>query len=103
MSARARAAMGERDRNHVDIEGWYQELYCQVIDTHALGAGFPDMLVRIPTGRGGILALVEVKTLDGVLSPSQKRFQRDFGAVEVVRTREDVQHHVDRVREQFKR
>jgi hypothetical protein len=39
-----RAAQGNRDANHGDVAKWYEELYCQVHDTHALGGGFPDML-----------------------------------------------------------
>lgn len=103
MSARARAALGERDENHAAIEAEYRAHYCQVHDCHALGGGFPDLLVRIPTARGGILALVEVKSRDGGLSPSQVRFARDFGAVTVVRSEEEARAHIARVQEGAKR
>jgi hypothetical protein len=42
-----------------------------VHDTHALGGGLPDMVVRISTPMGQIPALVEVKTSDGRLKPSE--------------------------------
>jgi hypothetical protein len=94
-----RAAMGNRDANHGDVTLWYEELYCRVHDTHAVGGGFPDLVVRIPTRRGAVVALVEVKTVDGTLRASQERFVSEWGAcVEVVQTREDVFAHVERVR-----
>ena len=61
--------MGNRDANHSAVAGWYEELWCLVRDTHALGGGFPDMVVRISTAMGQIPALVEVKTADGRLKP----------------------------------
>jgi VRR-NUC domain len=101
MSGRAasRAAMGNRDANHADVTQWYESLYCRVHDTHAVGGGFPDLVCRIPTRRGAVVALVEVKTADGTLRPSQQRFVAEWGAcVEVVCTRDDVFNHVERVR-----
>jgi VRR-NUC domain len=99
-----RAAQGTRDSNHADVAKWYEELYCLVHDTHAMGGGFPDMLVRISTRAGQVLALVEVKSADGTLRPSQERFLRDWGGgcVEVVQTRDDVFAHVERVRSRCK-
>lgn len=94
-----RAAMGNRDANHGDVTRWYEELYCRVQDTHAVGGGFPDLVVRIPTRKGAFVAIVEVKTLDGTLSKSQERFIAEWGAcVTIVQTREDVFAHVERVR-----
>jgi hypothetical protein len=92
--------MGSRDQNHADITRWYEDLYCLVHDTHALGGGFPDLLVRISTRAGHVLALVEVKTADGTLRPSQETFIRQWGTgcIEVVQTRDDVFAHVERVR-----
>jgi hypothetical protein len=85
----ARAAMGNRDANHADVQRWYEELWCLVHDTHALGGGFPDMMVGISTPMRQIPALVEVKTADGRLKPSQETFLRLWGTgcVEVVRSR----------------
>jgi hypothetical protein len=92
--------MGNRDANHADVTRWYEDLYCRVVDTHAVGGGFGDLVVRIPTKRGAVVAIVEVKTSDGTLRPNQERFLAEWGAsvVEVVCTREDVFNHVERVR-----
>ena len=102
MSGRSalRAAMGNRDANHGDVTRWYESLYCLVQDTHAVGGGFPDLCVRIPTKRGQVIALVEVKTADGTLRPSQERWLREWGCASTVtvQTREDVFAHVERVR-----
>ena len=100
-----RAAMGNRDANHADVQRWYEELYCLVHDKHVLGGGFPDMLVRISTRAGQVFALVEVKTADGTLRPSQETFIRLWGTgcIEVVQSREEVFAHVERVRGRFGR
>lgn len=101
MSGRSamRAAMGNRDANHGEITQVYESLYCKVVDTHGLGFGFPDIVVKIPTKRGPVAALVEIKTVDGTLSKSQERFVAEWGsAVAVVHTRDDVFAHVERVR-----
>jgi hypothetical protein len=93
------AAQGRPDANHADVTSWYESLYCRVIDTHAVGGGFGDIVVRIPTKRGGVVAIVEVKTADGTLRKSQERFISEWGScVEVVQTRDDVFAHVERVR-----
>jgi hypothetical protein len=93
--------MGNRDANHADVTKWYEELYCLVHDTHGLGGGFPDLVVRISTRKGHAIALVEVKTADGTLRPNQERFIGEWGAcVAVVQTRDDVFAHVERVRRQ---
>jgi hypothetical protein len=102
VTARARAAQGLPDANQAAVIGWYEALYCQCVDTSKMGGGFPDLVVRIPTRLGRILQLVEVKTRDGRLSPAQLRFDRDYGPVTVVRTREDVEAHVAEIRERFK-
>jgi hypothetical protein len=95
----ARAGMGKRDANHADVTHCYEALYCRVQDTHAVGGGFPDLVVRIPTKHGAVITIVEVKTMDGTLSKSQLRFIAEWGAcVVVVQTREDVFAHVERVR-----
>lgn len=91
--------MGSRDANHADVTHWYEEMYCLVWDTHAVGGGFPDLVVRVNTKRGFVICLVEVKSADGTLRPSQERFIREWGScVEVVQTREDVFNHVERIR-----
>lgn len=93
------AALGRPDANHAEVTRWYEELFCTVHDTHAVGGGFPDIVVKCPTKRGPQVLLVEVKTADGTLRASQERFVREWGScVTVVRTREDVFAHVQRVR-----
>jgi hypothetical protein len=100
-----RAALGNRDANQAAVARWYEELMCLTFDTHALGGGFPDLLVGIPTRAGRVLALVEVKTEDGTLRPSQENFIREWGSgcVVILQTREDVFAHVERVRSRFAR
>lgn len=89
----------KQDANHAEIVKAYEELYCQVKDTHKVGGGFPDLVVKVGTRRGPVVALVEIKTADGTLSKSQERFISEWGAVvEVVQTRDDVFAHVERVR-----
>ena len=93
------AAQGRTDANQSAVTQAYEELYCVVQDTHAVGGGFPDIVVKISTKRGAVVALVEVKTADGTLRLSQERFMREWGScVTVVQTREDVFAHVQRVR-----
>jgi hypothetical protein len=94
------AAQGRCDSNHAAIVRAYEELFCRVQDAHKIGGGFPDLICRITTKRGFVIALVEVKTPDGKLSPSQLRFIGEWGScVTVVQTREDVFAHVQRVRD----
>jgi hypothetical protein len=95
--SRHAAAKGKPDANHGEIVAAYEELYCSVVDTHGQGFGFPDLVVGI----SGHTCLVECKTDEGELLLSQRRFQRDWrgSKVEVVRTREDVLKHVQRVRQ----
>jgi len=95
------AAQGRPDANHAEVKGWYEELYCSVVDLHGVGFGCPDLLV----GLAAHTDLVEVKTDTGQLKPSQKRFQADWrGAkVVVVRTHADVINHVQNVRERASR
>lgn len=89
----------KQDANHGDIVKAYEELYCAVQDTHKVGGGFPDLVVKVSTRRGPMAALVEIKTVDGTLSKSQLRFISEWGScVEVVQTREDVFAHVSRIR-----
>jgi hypothetical protein len=93
------AAQGRTDANQSEIVEAYESLYCLVYDTHKMGGGYPDLNVRISTRRGHEVALVEIKTRDGKLSPSQTRFLAEWGScVAVVQTRDDVIAHVERVR-----
>lgn len=98
------AAQGRPDANHAQVGEWYREEWCLTFDTHKLGGGFGDWVIGIPTKRGKVLQIVEVKTPDGSLRPNQVTFLRDWGVgcVAVIQTREDVRAHVHAVREKFK-
>ena len=89
------------DANQAEVIGWYEDLYCSVVDLHGVGFGCPDILV----GFSGVNYLVEIKTQEGHLEASQNRFIRDWrgSKVVVVRTQEDVVRHVQRVRERVSR
>jgi|HubBroStandDraft_5_1064220.scaffolds.fasta_scaffold21057_5 hypothetical protein len=95
------AAQGRPDSNHSEVVGWYEELYCSVVDTHELGGGMGDLLVGI----AGVNDIVEVKTDGGQLLPSQVTFHRDWRGRKpiVIRTQADVINHVQQVRERVSR
>ena len=101
LSVRRPAAQGRTDSNQSQVIGWYEELYCSVVDLHEMGSGVPDLLV----GFSGVSDLVEVKTEEGHLEASQNRFIRDWRGrkVVVVRTHGDVIRHVQNVRERVSR
>lgn len=94
------AAQGRPDANHAEIVRQYETLFCSVRDTHAVGGGFPDLVVGI----AGVTELVEIKTTDGELLPSQVTFNRDWRGrrVRVVRSVQDVIDHVIEIRGRFK-
>jgi hypothetical protein len=83
------------DGNQAKLVAVYRKLGASVIDLHELGHDIPDLLVAIP----GVMDLSEVKTEDGKLSPGQIDFQKRWPVpVSVVRTVEDVEAHVARMR-----
>lgn len=90
-------AFNRRDGNHGEIVKAYEALFCSVVDTSKIGGGFPDLVVGI----AGRMFSVEIKTEEGELGASQKRFQATWRGpkVVVVRTVEDVFAHVKKVRE----
>lgn len=85
------------DANHQDAIGWYEALFCTVIDLSKVGGGCGDLLI----GCTGGWHMVEVKSADGELSASQLRFQRESrgGKVTVVRTQANAISHVQAIRE----
>lgn len=95
------AAQGRADKNHSEVRGWYEELFCSVVDLHGVGGGCPDLLV----GFAGRSELVEVKTEHGQLEPSQVTFGKTWrgSKITVVRTHADVINHVQNVRERISR
>ena len=63
------------DTTHAAIREALREVGCIVQDTHALGDGFPDLLVIEPnTGRVATLTLCEVKDMDGRFTPNAVKF-----------------------------
>ncbi len=94
------ARQGAPDENQADIIGAYLALGCSVVDAHAIGGGFPDLVVGVAAPYGRVTELVEVKTATGRLEQSQERFIRDWrgSPVVVVRSREDAAAHVQSVR-----
>ena len=89
------------DSNHAEIMGWYEELYCSVLDLHKVGGGAPDLLV----GCAGRSELVEVKPEAGQLRANQVLFNKLWrgNKVVLVRTRADVVNHVKNIRERVSR
>lgn len=100
MSLRGDTRFSHRDANHEQIVGWYEGLYCSVLDLHTLGNGAPDLLVGIANQ---VNDLVEVKSEAGELEPNQVTFQTMWRGrkVVLVRTRADVENHVLGVRERL--
>jgi hypothetical protein len=89
------------DSNHSEVTGWYEELFCSVLDLHKLGGGAPDLLV----GCAGRSELVEVKPEAGQLRANQVTFNRTWrgNKVVLVRTQADVINHVKNIRERVSR
>lgn len=85
------------DRNHSDVIGWYEELYCSVLDLHKVGENCPDILV----GCAHLTDLVEIKWEAGQLSPGQVLFHKNWrgSKVIIVKTQPDVINHVLNMRE----
>lgn len=75
------------DKNHGTIVSLLTQLGFTVQNTAMVGCGFPDLVV----GALGRNYLVEVKTPDGTLQPSQTAFARDWngGDVHVLRNADD--------------
>lgn len=94
-----RAAMGKMDQNHSEIVKAYEDMFCTVVDTHALGYGFPDLLVAF----AGYCCPVEIKTEEGELNAAQRTFHRQWpGPMRIVRAREDAIEHVTEVRKRLR-
>jgi hypothetical protein len=87
---------GRRDINHEPIIKWYRDLGCSVADTADLGLGLPDAFV----GCAGVCDPVEIKSMEGELTPLQKTFIAAWrgAAVRIVRNQTDVVEHVQDMR-----
>jgi len=76
-----------RDKNHSQVRRWFEQLGFICHDTHAVGDGFPDMVVK---KRRRVL-LIEIKTKDGRMTEDQKKFAEKWGdCVFSAVTEEDV-------------
>ena len=72
------------DANHGEIRDGMRQRFVFVIDTHAVGDGFPDLVAWTPQ-RGW--RLLEVKTARGRLSPAERKLHAESpGPIDVVRT-----------------
>ncbi len=92
MSARMPAAQGRKDANHAEIVKAFEDMFCGVVDTSALGFGYPDITVHF----AGFCAPVEIKTEEGELNASQRTFIRDWKGprIPIIRSREDAIRYV---------
>jgi len=81
------------DENQPKIVEHFRKLGCSVVTTHAVGDGFPDLVV----GKFGVNVLVEVKNPEKPpsqrkLTPDQVEFHRDWrGHIFIVETLIDVE------------
>lgn len=72
------------DANHAEIRTSLRNLGYQVIDTHEVGRGFPDLLV---VSRNRTIVLLEVKAGAGKLNELERSFHDSFeGPCRVVRS-----------------
>ena len=97
MSARTAPHWAKRrDENHADIVKAFEEMYCGVVDTSALGFGFPDITVHF----SGFCSPVEIKTEEGELNAAQRTFVRDWRGprIPIIRCREDAIAFVTAIR-----
>lgn len=90
----------KRDSNHADIVAVYEGAACTVIDLSACGFGIPDILLGLATPTGRKLALVEIKSDDGTLTPAQARFNADFRGPppRIIRSPEEALEHLRELR-----
>lgn len=87
-----------RDANHWTIAGCFIRRGADVIDTAALGDGFPDLIVMYPKPVGkrkGRLRIVEIKNPNSWygkkgLNENQSALERRGWPVEVVYDEDDV-------------
>lgn len=90
------AAQGRPDANHADVRIWYEQLFCSFVDTHEVGGGFGDAVI----GCAGLTDIIEIKTEDGKVLPSQETFHKTWrgSKILVIRDQQDVIEHVQYMR-----
>ena len=75
------------DANQRELIKVFERLGYSVVDTSAVGEGYPDLNV----GKGGYTWLVEVKSKVGTLTPDQIKFRASWrGNYVLVRDVDDV-------------
>ena len=75
------------DANQAEIVKGLRQLGYSVLDTSAVGGGFPDLVV----GKNEQTFLLEIKTAKGKLNPLQEKWHANWrGQVAVVRTIEQA-------------
>lgn len=79
---------GHQDANHAALVEFMSQLGPEPIDTSKVGGGFPDVVWPFQ----GQTILVEIKTPDGALTPSQRRFHEEWrgGPLFVIASEADV-------------
>lgn len=91
--------MKRTDRNHKEILDYCRSRGASVYSTHALGKGFPDIVM----GYKGINYLLEVK--DGAKPPSQRKLTLDEeafhgkwkGMLHIIKSTSDIDSIIDAV------
>ena len=79
------------DGNQQEIVDHLRAIGCTVQDVHALGHGFPDILV----GWRGRNYLFEIKTIRGKITPDEKEFAKYWkGQVALIRTFEQAVEYI---------
>ena len=75
------------DANQSDLVSAAEQFGCTVCQLHQVGAGCPDLLIGQASRWGRRNILVEAKTENGVLTPEQIGFHRDWrGQVDIAKT-----------------
>jgi Holliday junction resolvase len=76
----------KKDKNHGEIVTALKQAGVAVMDTSALGGGYPDALVKARDGR---YVFLEIKMPKGTLSPAQEAIRKTWN-VAVVRSVDDA-------------
>lgn len=89
-----------KDLNHNQISECFRDHGWWTHDTHALGSGFPDLIVCLPLMGGSLTALVEVKGPKGDLTPDEKDFAEQYpGIVFIIHNEDEVKELTERILE----
>jgi hypothetical protein len=91
------AAQGRRDANHAEVVKAFEDMFCGVVDTSALGFGFPDVILHF----AGFCIPCEIKTEEGELNSSQRIFMNGWRGpkIPIIRSRDEAILYVAEIRE----